>query len=101
MFASLDPGSFTASIQATGPVPPRHVDRGKPTKGLSSGAVTCGPAPSCLFPRPEEGLEFQRVMHNAQKESYSPGQAAWANFIKFRSCPPPPTPAHGAAVQAH
>lgn len=68
MFASLDPGSFTASIQATGPVPPRHVDAGKPRKGLRSGPA-CGPAPSCPFPPQGAGLEFQCVMRNDQKES--------------------------------
>ena len=29
MFACLHPGSFTAPIQATGPVPPRHMDGGE------------------------------------------------------------------------
>lgn len=63
---------LTASIQATGPVPSRHVDRGKPREGLSSGPAS-GPAPSCLFPPREAGLEFQHAMHEAQKESYPRG----------------------------
>ncbi|KAK2093832.1 hypothetical protein P7K49_027570 [Saguinus oedipus] len=59
LYPSLDPGSFTDLIQATGPVPPRHVDRGEPRKGLRSNPAH-EPAAFCLFASREAGLEFQQ-----------------------------------------
>lgn len=87
-------GSWTlySFPQATEPVPPRHMDRGRPRKGLRSKPAR-GPAPSCLFPPPKLGwnCSVSCAMPRWRQPCGSPGRAGWAHGVA-RADPPRLTP---------
>lgn len=105
--ASWDPRFFTASIQATGPVPQRHVDGDEPRKGLRSKPAVGQPLLLLPTSKPRWNSRVERAMPRRKVTAvtlalwlHGAGKPEGLYYIhRSSSVPPPPPPHRGQAAK--